>query len=255
MANNNLSVLTNLRKQEIEKKKTVVWNDTGLLPLKPKKSGGGRVITTDRLEKIYPHLCQYYELWLGYPEKLLQWYLPSNTRFALFPFQVLTIRASMRYKQHFLVATRGFSKSFSNILIKILQSVLLPGSKHTMVAEHKTQMAKIGREKINELMNLMPGLKQEVNWKKGSQTTMGDDYIRLVFKGKSELDLAGLTNASRGGRRHGLLVDEVKDIPGEELNSIVLPLLNISRRTYSGILLPNEPHQQQIYINPSVFMR
>ena len=32
------------------------------------------------------------------------------------------------------------------------------------------------------------------------------------------------------------------------MNAVVLPLLNISRRTYGGVLLPNEPHQQQLYI-------
>lgn len=203
-------LLRQLREEQMQKKKEIVWNDTGLIKIKPKHTGGGRVITTDRLEAIYPHLCQYYELWLAYPEKLLQWYLPRDTRFALFPFQVMAMRANARYKQNFFVATRGLSKSFTSILSKIIQSILLPGSKHAMLAEHKTQMAKIGREKINELFNLMPALKVEVNYKKGSQTTFSDDYIRLVFKNKSEFDLVGLANSSRGGRRHSLLLEEVK---------------------------------------------
>jgi hypothetical protein len=78
-----------------------------------------------------------------------------------------------------------------------------------MVAEHKTQMAKIGREKFNELFGLMPSLSLEINRKKGSQTVFGDDYIRQVFKNKSEFDLVGITNSSRGGRRHSLLSEEV----------------------------------------------
>jgi hypothetical protein len=174
-------LLRQLREEQMQKKKEIVWNDTGLIKIKPKHTGGGRVITTDRLEAIYPHLCQYYELWLAYPEKLLQWYLPRDTRFALFPFQTMAMRANARYKQNFFVATRGLSKSFTSILSKIIQSILLPGSKHAMLAEHKTQMAKIGREKINELTNLMPLLKNEVRWEKGSQTAFANDYIRLDF--------------------------------------------------------------------------
>jgi hypothetical protein len=72
-----------------------------------------------------------------------------------------------------------YSKSFIAVLGKMLKCVLLPGSKESMVAEHKNQASQIGREKINELFSLMPLLKEEVRWDKGSQTTMGDDYIRL----------------------------------------------------------------------------
>lgn len=72
-----------------------------------------------------------------------------------------------------------YSKSFVAVLGKMLKCVLLPGSKESMVAEHKNQASQIGREKINELFSLMPLLKEEVRWDKGSQTTMGDDYIRL----------------------------------------------------------------------------
>lgn len=72
-----------------------------------------------------------------------------------------------------------YSKSFIAVLGKLLKCVLLPGTKESMVAEHKNQASQIGREKINELLNLMPLLREEIRWEKGSQTTMGEDYIRL----------------------------------------------------------------------------
>ena len=102
-----------------------------------------------------------------------------------------------------------YSKSFVAVLGKMLKCVLLPGSKESMVAEHKNQASQIGREKINELFSLMPLLREEVRWDKGSQTTMGDDYIRLVFKNTSVFDIVGLTDATRGGRRNGMLFEEV----------------------------------------------
>ena len=141
-----------------------------------------------------------------------------------------------------------YSKSFIAVLGKLLKCVLLPGTKESMVAEHKNQAAQIGREKINELFNLMPLLREEIRWDKGSQTTMGEDYIRLVFKHGSIFDIVGLTDATRGGRRNGMLFEESKDLPAKEINEIVLPLLNISRRMKSGELNPAEPHQQQTYI-------
>lgn len=130
----------------------------------------------------------------------------------------------------------------------MIKCVLLPGTKETMVAEHKNQAARIGREKINELFMLMPLLKEEVDWKKGSQTTLGDDYIRLVFKNSSELDIVGIGDSTRGGRRNGLLLEEVKDLPSLQINEVVIPLLAISRRMKSGELNLAEPHQQQTYV-------
>lgn len=37
-------------------------------------------------------------------------------------------------------------------------------------------------------------------------------------------------------------------MPAVEVNEIILPLLNISRRTRLGEINPNEPHQQQLYV-------
>lgn len=235
-----------LRKQQLQREKLKI--DTGLMKIGPKHQSGGKVVTEDRLYKILPILEEYYELWLSYPDKLLYQLLPMDTSFRLYPFQTLILRTNQRHKKTFGTATRGYSKSFIAVLGKLLKCVLLPGTKEAMVAEHKNQAAQIGREKINELFGLMPLLREEIRWEKGSQTTMGEDYIRLVFKNGSIFDIVGLTDATRGGRRNGMLFEEAKDLPGKEVNEIVLPLLNISRRMKSGELNSAEPHQQQTYI-------
>lgn len=183
--------------------------DTGLVKLGPEHLSGSKVVTEERLYNILPELEQYYEMWLSYPDKLLYQLLPTDTSFRLYPFQTLILRVNQRYQKTFGTATRGYSKSFIAVLGKLLKCVLLPGSKESMVAEHKNQAAQIGREKINELLNLMPLLKEEIRWEKGSQTTLGEDYIRLVFKNTSEFDIVGLTDATRGGRRNGMLFEEV----------------------------------------------
>ena len=40
----------------------------------------------------------------------------------------------------------------------------------------------------------------------------------------------------------------MKDLPAQEVNEVIIPLLNIARRTKTGKLNQNEPHQQQTYI-------
>jgi len=222
--------------------------DTGLLRLGPRYRRQNKAVSEDRLLAILPDLEKYYELWLSYPDKLMYQYLPPSTGFKLYPFQTLSLRANFRHKYVFQVATRGYSKSFIAVISKYLNCILLPGHKASMVAEHKNQAAKIGREKLIELWQLMPALKDEINFVKGSQTTLGEDYIRLVFKNTSEFDIVGVGNSTRGGRRHSMLLEEVKDLPATEINEVVLPLLNISRRTKLGELNKNEKHQQQLFV-------
>lgn len=40
------------------------------------------------------------------------------------------------------------------------------------------------------------------------------------------------------------LIDEVRDHDAIEITEIVLPLLNVNRRTRARVVNPNEPHQQ-----------
>lgn len=91
-------------------------------------------------------------------------------------------------------------------LTKQLKSVLLPGNKETVVAEAKQQSAAIARSKIKEINDLMPMLQNEINtgYKSGTSTANSTDYVRIVYKSKSELDVVGLTNTTRGGRRSGM---------------------------------------------------
>ena len=221
--------------------------DTGLVKLGYQESSG-KIVTEERLLRILPLLEQYYELWLAYPDKLIDLMLPSDTSFKLLPFQILALRVNARFKVVYQTATRGYSKSFIAVLGKIIQGILLPRSKLSIVSEFKQQATQIGREKINELKFLMPLLAQEFDEAHGSGQANSKDFIRKVFKNKSELDIVSVEDSTRGERRHSILFEEAKDLPGEQIASVVLPLLNISRRTALGEVNENEPSQQQLYV-------
>ena len=133
-------------------------------------------------------------------------------------------------------------------MTKILKCILVPRTKEFFVAETNKQAAKIGAEKINEIFDLMPLLKEEIDFSRGSKTTFKDDYIRLTFKNGSILDLVSQGDAQRGGRRHGGIFEEVLMLDGEQLSSVVIPLMNISRRTALGEFNEKEPRRQSNYI-------
>ena len=54
--------------------------------------------------------------------------------------------------------------------------------------------------------------------------------------------------SARGGRRHALTVEEVKDAKRTDINEIAIPLLNAPRATLLGEYNPHEIQQKQIYV-------
>ena len=73
---------------------------------------------------------------------------------------------------------------------------------------------------------------------------MGADYVEFNFKNGSSLDLGNV----RGLRRKSLILEEVIEQDPIKVNEVYIPLLNEPRRMANGLINPNEPQSQQIYI-------
>lgn len=66
------------------------------------------------------------------------------------------------------------------------------------------ESAKIAKEKISEIFNLFPLLKEEIE-----KDNYGADYVTLYFKNGSIFDVVSALNSQRGGRRHGLRTSNI----------------------------------------------
>ena len=156
----------------------------------------------------------------------------------------------MRFKDIYVTAPRAFSKSFITILALILQCIFIPGTKRFICAPNKTQAAQIAKEKIVEIYDRWPLLRKEVVGGEVSDTpgNFGKDYVTLKFRNGSQFDVVGALDSQRGGRRHGGLVDEVRDHEEGPINEVVLPLMNVSRRLPDNTVNDKEPNQQRIFM-------
>lgn len=204
----------------------------------------GAILTTVRIEKnrkLYEKYCTYFST---YPDLYIDLITPQSSNFQLFFYQRIFLRACMRYRYHYCTACRAFSKTFVSILALILKCIFQPRSKLFICAPGKEQSAKVAKEKIIEIFNLFPLLKKEII----GEGNFGKDYVTLNFRNQSQFDVVGALDTTRGGRRHGGLIDEIRDHDGDVLNEIVLPLMNVSRRTMRGYVNPYEPHQCQFFM-------
>jgi hypothetical protein len=239
----------------IEEEEKQLQPDTGLINFNPTD-----ISTTLRFideKRILRHLNDWEKLidfYHSYPDKLLEAMADPATGFRVLPYQRVGLRSDTRFTQTALTATRGFSKSFVAFASKIVNCVLIPGHKATVIAGTKNQAARIGREKIGELEKLLPGLTLEIDRSKGAGTVKSDDYFRVVFKNGAELDVSSLLESGRGGRRHSILFEEYKDLPKEETNAIALPLLNVPRRGLDGRVNPKEKHHKNNWIGSAGYV-
>ena len=219
-------------------------NILGLSSVDTRKQG----LSEERVRAILPVVRDYVGYWREYPDKFIDFLCGPNSKFKLFFYQRIFLRAVIRHKYAYATFPRAYSKSFLSVLTLIIRCILYPGAKLFVCSGGKEQAASIAKEKVEELCDLIPALRREIDWRPG-KTLMGKDYVKVEFKNGSRLDVVAARNSARGGRRHGGLLEEVILIDGTALNEVIIPLMNVSRRTATGEVDPDETlNKSQIYV-------
>lgn len=196
-----------------------------------------------RFQRLLGVFIQYLSLWRMYPDLFIDMITPPDSKFKLYFYQRVFLRAIFRYKYVYATFTRAFSKSFLSIMALYLKCIFYPKIKLFVCSGGKEQAANIAKEKIEELWDLFPVLQREIK-----DYQFSKDYVKLVFHNGSKLDIVAVQNSTRGGRRHSGLMEEVILIDGQKLNEVIIPLMNVDRRSMNGEVDPNEPHKSQIYV-------
>lgn len=205
-------------------------------------------LSEERVEVIIPELTKAFSFYREYPDLLIDFMAGPNSKFHLFFYQRVFLRAVMRHKYAYATFPRAYSKSFLSIMVLMIRCILYPGAKLFITSGGKEQAASIAKEKIEEICELIPAMKREINYTPG-KTIFSKDYVKIQFKNGSRLDIVAARNSARGGRRHGGLIEEVILVDGTALNEVIIPLMNVSRRCANGEVDPEETlNKSQVYI-------
>ena len=207
----------------------------------------GVVITEEWLLKNEELLYDCWELFAAYPDIYLDMIRPVESNFTLFPYQRVFLRACMRYTTIYITAARATAKTFLSILAKYLQCMFVPNHVGSIVAPNKNQAAKISKQKIEEIWRIWPLLANELEvYQGGPHANFGKDYCDLYFKNGSRLSIVGALDSDRGLRTHATLIDEARDQDGDMISEVILPQMNVSRRTMTGLVNPYEKINTQV---------
>lgn len=176
--------------------------------LKLNEDGKKIGVSEERAMAILPALRQYIAFWREYPDLFVDFLqtggdFERDKRFKFYYYQRVFVRACMRYQYVYMVFPRAYSKSFLSVMVLMIRCILYPGAHLFVTAGGKEQAAQIVKEKVQEICNLIPAFRREIDWGRG-QTQEAKDYVKYVFKNGSYFDNIVARESSRGRRRHGM---------------------------------------------------
>ena len=211
------------------------------------------VITPQYVDAHREEMEEMVRIFTLYPDYLIDLITPENSFFKLYFYQRVFLRVGMRYQEVSGTFPRAYSKSFLDFILNTIKGIVLPGAKGFVCADTKKQAAMIVEEKMNEVFRLFPFFVNELKISDADKAkkkygNVGSDYAEMKFKNDSQMDIVNTGNAGRGGRRHYGNLEEAAFMDGDNVNEVIIPLLNVDRRTVAGLLNPTEPHAQQIMI-------
>lgn len=219
-----------------------------LLDLSDKQKKIG--LSEERVRAAIPVGRQYISFWREYPDMFVDYLLEMGNpqEFHFFFYQRVFLRIAMRHQYVYAVFPRAYSKSFLSIMVLMIRCTLYPRCKLFVTSGGKEQAAGIMKEKVQEICNLIPAFKREIDWTRG-QTLEGKDYAKYVFKSGSYFDNIAARESSRGKRRHAGVIEECVGVDGQILSEVIIPTMNISRMCMDGSTHPEEQlNKAQLYI-------
>ena len=151
-------------------------------------------------------------LWILAPDLLLDIIQQSDDakHWHLQPFQRVALRASMRFRYHYLTATRATSKSFTAYLAAYMRAMLLPGSNIFIASDVKGTVIKTAEAKFEEFFRHWPLLQKELATREDDGKTgqkKSGNYYELHFKNGSQITVVS-KDTSRGLRANAGIIEE-----------------------------------------------
>lgn len=207
-------------------------------------------LSEERVRAVIPIGRQYVAFWREYPDLFVDYLLEMGNPqdFHFFFYQRVFLRIAMRHQYVYAVFPRAYSKSFLSMMTLMIRCILYPKCKLFVTSGGKEQAAGIMKEKVQEICNLIPAFKREIDWTRG-QTLEGKDYVKYVFKNGSYFDNIAARESSRGKRRHAGVIEECVGVDGKILSEVIIPTMNISRMCMDGSTHPEEQlNKSQLYI-------
>lgn len=170
------------------------------------------------------------KIWVAFYRQNIHRFVADYLGIQLKPFQVVLLYMIEKNLKSCLITSRGLGKTWLIALYCCCRAILYPGQKIVVSCETKETSRRLIREKIvNELMDMSPNLRKEINPR---EVKIGTNESYVKFKNGSTITAINASENTRGQRAHILVVDEYVQIKNgfDTLTKILQPFLQVVRQ-------------------------
>ena len=155
--------------------------------------------------------------------------------------QRIFLRCAMRFVSFYGVFSRGYGKTFTEVLAAVLCCIFYPNISISLTAQTRENAAGLIEAKFEEIMRFYPMLQSEVVKKNFSK-----DNAEVVFKSGGILTNLANSQSSKGKRRSRLNIEESAQVDAELFEDCIMPIVEVPRVCVGkySIIDPEELHQQ-----------
>lgn len=191
------------------------------------------------------NLYNYYEFisWARwYPDLFIDLLRTEKSNFNMHFDQRVFLRADVRFMNMYGTFSRGYAKTFNEVLSQVIVAILFPQIELALSAQTKENAADLLRAKFNEIKNKFPLIENELA--KEPKFIKGDALI--TFKNGSTIDAIANAQTTKGQRRRRLKIEEAALLNNDLYQDALEPVTEVPRYTVGKMALvdPQELNQQ-----------
>ena len=191
------------------------------------------------------NLYNYYEFisWARwYPDLFIDLLRTEKSNFNMHFDQRVFLRADVRFMNMYGTFSRGYAKTFNEVLSQVIVAILFPQIELALSAQTKENAADLLKAKFNEIRNKFPLVENELA--KEAKFIKGDALI--TFKNGSTIDAIANAQTTKGQRRRRLKIEEAALLNNDLYQDALEPVTEVPRYTVGKMALvdPQELNQQ-----------
>ena len=194
--------------------------------------------------KNLANYCDFTSWARWYPDLLFDMLKPTKGGINLHLDQRIFLRCDVRFFSLYGDFSRGYGKTYDEVLSAIAVALLYPGVTLAISAQTKENAADLLADKWNEISKHYPLLMNELKDK--PKFSKGNAYIS--FKNDSEIDAIANAQSTKGQRRRRLKIEESALLNNALFEDALAPVVEVPRLTIGRLSIPDPSElNQQIH--------
>lgn len=186
-----------------------------------------------------------------YPDLFLDLLKPETGGINLHIDQRVFLRADVRFFSMYGTFSRGYAKTYNEVLALWVVAILFPGVELAISAQTKENAADLLEAKSNEILKHFPLLRNELK----TEPRFSKGFALVQLKNDSTIDILANAQTSKGQRRRRLKIEESALLNNALFEDALEPVVEVPRYTIGKLAIPDpqELNQQIHFFTTSGF--